>query len=91
MINLQKTVAKASYPNCDFYVGDMLKLPFKDNEVLEEFITPPSYFFETLMNNNFVVENFKESRCIYECKEVDEAYYTRFHELPQFMAILAKK
>lgn len=171
-------VAKESYPNCDFYVGDMLKLPFKDNEfdfifsslaishvedkdkvfkelyrvldddgellfsvghpirfatekidynnasyhvigfeagndgnhilgnymshtkqvnyfkdneVLEEFIAPPSYFFETLMKNNFVVENFKESRCIDECKEVDEAYYNRFHELPQFMAFLAKK
>lgn len=64
---------------------------FKDNEVLEEFIAPPSYFFETLMKNNFVVENFKESRCIDECKEVDEAYYNRFHELPQFMAFLAKK
>lgn len=171
-------IAKESYPNCDFYVGDMLKLPFKDNEfdfifsslaishvedkdkvfkelyrvldddgellfsvghpirfatekidynnasyhvigfeagndgnhilgnymshtkqvnyfkdneVLEEFIAPPSYFFETLMKNNFVVENFKESRCIDECKEVDEAYYNRFHELPQFMAFLAKK
>ncbi len=171
-------VAKESYPNCDFYVGDMLKLPFKDNdfdfifsslaishvedkdkafkelyrvldnggqllfsvghpirfatekigynntsyhvigfeagnegnhilgnymshtkqvnyfkdnEVLEEFIAPPSYFFEILMKNNFVVENFKESRCIDECKEVDEAYYNRFHELPQFMAFLAKK
>ena len=64
---------------------------FKDNEVLEEFIAPPSYFFETLIRNSFVVENFKESRCIDECKEVDEAYYNKFHELPQFMAFLAKK
>jgi len=171
-------IAKESYPNCDFYVGDMLELPFKekefdfifsslaishvedkdkvfkelyrvldndgkllfsvghpirfatekinyndtsyhvigfesgsngkhvlgnymshtkqvnyfkDNEILEEFIAPPSYFFETLMNNNFVVENFKESRCIDECKEIDEAYYERFKELPQFMGFLAKK
>lgn len=64
---------------------------FKDNEVLEEFIAPPSYFFETLINNKFVVEYFKESKCIEECKQVDEAYYNRFHELPQFMAFLAKK
>ena len=64
---------------------------FKDNEILEEFIAPPSYFFETLMNNNFVVENFKESRCIDECKEIDETYYERFKELPQFMGFLAKK
>lgn len=171
-------VAKESYPNCDFYVGDMLNLPFKenefdfifsslaishvedknnafkelyrvldidgellfsvghpmrfatekishnntsyhvigfetsdkgsqvlgnymshtkqvnyfkDNEVLEEFIAPPSYFFETLINNSFVIENFKESRCVEECKKVDEAYYSRFHEIPQFMAFLAKK
>lgn len=64
---------------------------FKDNEVLEEFIAPPSYYFEALINNGFVVKNFKESRCIDECKNVDEAYYNRFHELPQFMAFLAKK
>lgn len=46
---------------------------FKDNEVLEEFIAPPSYFFEVLMNNSFVVENFKESRCSFLdslCKNV---------------------
>ncbi len=171
-------IAKESYPNCDFYVGDMLNLPFKenefdfifsslaishvadkdkvfkelyrvldndgellfsvghpirfatekvdynnssyhvigfeagsdgthvlgkymshtkqvnyfkDNEVLEEFIAPPSYFFETLIRNSFVVENFKESRCIDECKNIDKAYYNKFHELPQFMAFLAKK
>ena len=64
---------------------------FKDNEVLEEFIAPPSYYFEILKNNNFVVEDFKESRCIDECKEIDEAYYNRFHEIPQFMGFLTKK
>jgi len=64
---------------------------FKDNEVLEEFIAPPSYFFEVLINNSFAVENFKESRCIDACKDVDEIYYNRFHEIPQFMAFLAKK
>ena len=171
-------IAKESYPNCDFYVGDMLNLPFKenefdfifsslaithvedkdkvfkelyrvlddngqvlfsvghpmrfatetinyngnnyhvigfeagrdgnqvlgkymshtkqvnhfkDNEVLEEFIAPPSYYFEILKHNNFVVEDFKESRCIDECKEIDEAYYNRFHEIPQFIGFLVNK
>lgn len=64
---------------------------FKDNEVLEEFIAPPSYYFKILKDNNFVVEDFKESRCIDECKEIDEAYYNRFHEIPQFIGFLAKK
>lgn len=64
---------------------------FEDNEVLEEFIAPPSYIFEKLISNNFIVENFKESMCIDECKNVDSAYYNRFHEIPQFMAFLAKK
>jgi len=64
---------------------------FGDNQVLEEFIAPPSYYFELLINNGFLVENFKESRCIEECKSIDENYYNRFSELPQFMAFLAKK
>lgn len=63
---------------------------FKD-EILEEYIAPPSYFFEILISNNFVVKNFKESRCVSECKEIDKAYYNRFHEIPQFMGFLAKK
>ena len=64
---------------------------FPNNEVLEEFIAPPSYYFEKLLNNGFMVENFKESRCIEECKEIDELYYNRFQEIPQFMGFLAKK
>lgn len=64
---------------------------FEDNEVLEEFIAPPSYYFETLMRNHFMILDFKESKCIEECKEIDEIYYKRFHEIPQFIGILAKK
>ena len=64
---------------------------FKDNEISEEYIAPPSYFFEVLRKNKFIVENFKESKCVAECKEVDEPYYNRFHEIPQFMGFLAKK
>ena len=64
---------------------------FPDNEVIEELIAPPSYYFEKLLNNNYIVENFKESKCIEECKEVDELYYNRFSEIPQFMGFLANK
>lgn len=64
---------------------------FKDDQVLEEFIAPPSYYFELLINNGFFVENFKESKCIEECKNIDEAYYIRYSEIPQFMAFLARK
>lgn len=64
---------------------------FKDNQVLEEFIAPPSFIFEKLLDTSFIVENFKESKCIDECKDFDLAYYKRFSEIPQFMAFLAKK
>lgn len=64
---------------------------FNDNEFLEEYIAPPSYYFEVLKNNYFNIEDFKESRCIEECQKVDEAYYNRYHEVPQFMAFLARK
>ena len=64
---------------------------FKDNQVLEEYIAPPSYFFQSLIHTDFLVENFNESQCIQECKDVDLEYYTRFHEIPQFMSFLAKK
>ncbi len=171
-------IARKSYPNCNFYVGDMIKLPFKDNEfdfifsslaishvedkdrvfkelyrvlnnegellfsvghpmrfatekinyndstyhvigfetsdngkqilgkymshtkqinyfkdgeILKEYIAPPSFFFEVLINNHFKIENFKESRCIEDCKKIDINYYNRFHEIPQFMAFLVKK
>jgi len=64
---------------------------FKDNQVLEEYIAPPSFIFEKLLDTSFIVENFKESKCIDECKDFDLAYYKRFSEIPQFMAFLAKK
>ncbi len=64
---------------------------FKDGEILEEYIAPPSFFFEVLINNHFKIENFKESRCIEDCKKIDINYYNRFHEIPQFMAFLVKK
>lgn len=62
---------------------------FKNNQVLEEFVAPPSYYFQLLINKGFTVDNFKESRCIDECRKVDEAYFIRFSEIPQFMAFLA--
>lgn len=62
---------------------------FKNNQVLEEYVAPPSYYFQLLLNKEFKIDNFKESKCIDECKEIDEAYFKRFSEIPQFMAFLA--
>lgn len=62
---------------------------FKNDQVLEEYIAPPSFYFQLLINKKFKVDNFKESRCIDECKRIDEAYFKRFSEIPQFMAFLA--
>jgi len=64
---------------------------FSDNEALEEFIDPPSRYFERLIQSGYKILNFKESQTIEECKEVDIDYYNRFHEIPQFMAFLARK
>lgn len=64
---------------------------FSDNEALEEYIQPPSTFFQQLIKAGYQVLNFKESTTIEECKDVDIDYYNRFHEIPQFMAFLAEK
>ena len=47
--------------------------------------------FKLLRNNNFDVLDFTESKCIEEIKNIDENYYIKNSEIPQFMAFLAKK
>lgn len=64
---------------------------FPDNEVLEFWSAPPSYYFKCLIASGFTVEQFVESRAIEETKEVDENYYKVFREMPQFVGFLAKK
>lgn len=64
---------------------------FSDNEALEEFIESPSSYFQRLLKLGYSILNFKESQTTEECRKVDIDYYNRFHEIPQFMAFLAKK
>ena len=39
----------------------------------------------------FIVEDFSEGICTNDCKDIDYNYWNKYHELPQFMAFLAKK
>lgn len=58
---------------------------------LSIYVGPPSMHFKLLRNNNFDVLDFTESKCIEEIKNIDENYYIKNSEIPQFMAFLAKK
>lgn len=64
---------------------------FPNNEVLSFYVGSPSMQFKLLKKCGFQVEDFSESACIEETKEVDYNYWYKYHELPQFMAFLAKK
>jgi hypothetical protein len=64
---------------------------FKSGEVLKFWIAPPSMHFGLLREAGFVVDAFVETRAIEECKEVDEYYFERNHEFPQFSVFVAKK
>jgi SAM-dependent methyltransferase len=64
---------------------------FPNNETLKFYVGSPSMHFKLLRKNGFLVEDFTESMCIEEAKEVDENYYKRYSEIPQFMAFLARK
>ena len=55
------------------------------------YIGSPSTHFKLLKESGFVVEDFCESKCIDELKELDYNYWYRYHEFPQFMAFLARK
>ena len=67
------------------------KHDFKTGERLEFYTASPSFYFNLLKDNGFIIEEFQESKVIDECKEVDINYYNRFNEFPQFMAFLASK
>ena len=55
------------------------------------YIASPSTHFKLLKKCGFQVEDFNESACINELKDIDYNYWYRYHEFPQFMAFLAKK
>lgn len=64
---------------------------FREGEVLSFYVGSPSMWFKLLIKNGFSVIDFTESQCTEEAKQIDEKYYKRFFEIPQFMAFLAKK
>jgi ubiquinone/menaquinone biosynthesis C-methylase UbiE len=64
---------------------------FREGEILSFFVAPPSMHFKLLKKSGFSILDFSESRCVEDAKNVDEKYYKRFSEIPQFMAFLAKK
>ena len=55
------------------------------------YIASPSTQFKMLKNTGFQVEDFSESVCTDDLKELDYNYWYRYHEFPQFMAFLAQK
>lgn len=55
------------------------------------YIASPSTHFKLLRECGFQVEDFSESRCIDDLKELDYNYWYRYHEFPQFMAFLTQK
>lgn len=61
------------------------------NEVLAFYVGSPSMHFKLLRNANFDVLDFTESKCVEEAKTVDINYYTKYSEIPQFIAFLARK
>ena len=64
---------------------------FKNGEVLSFYVGSPSFHFKKLKNAGFVIEDFSEGICTEECKCIDYNYWNKYHEIPQFMAFLAKK
>ena len=64
---------------------------FPNNEILSFYVGSPSMQFKLLKKCGFQIEDFSESACIEETKQVDYNYWYKYHELPQFMAFLAKK
>jgi len=64
---------------------------FPNNETLSFFVGSPSMHFKLLRKSGFIVEDFTESACIDETKQIDFNYWYKYSELPQFMAFLARK
>lgn len=62
-----------------------------NKEILSFYVGSPSYHFKLLRQNGFDVIDFTESSAIEDVKKIDENYYLRNSELPQFMAFLVKK
>lgn len=64
---------------------------FPNGEVLSFFVGSPSFHFKLLKDSDFIVEDFSESTCEDEAKDIDYNYYCKYVEFPQFIAFLATK
>ncbi len=64
---------------------------FPNNEVLSFYVGSPSMHFKLLKKCGFIVEDFSESACIDETKQVDFNYWYKYSEIPQFMSFLSRK
>lgn len=64
---------------------------FSDGEVLSFYVGSPSMHFKLLRKCGFSIEDFSESICTEEAKDFDYNYWVKNHEIPQFIAFLAKK
>lgn len=64
---------------------------FPNGEILKFWVAPPSSHFSLLRETGFIVDSFVETQAIEECKAVDEYYFTRNHEFPQFSVFVARK
>lgn len=64
---------------------------FNNGEVLSFYVGSPSYIFKLLKKVGFTVEDFTEGICTDECKNIDYNYWKKYHEIPNFMAFLARK
>lgn len=63
----------------------------KAGEVLAFYVGSPSLHFKLLRKAGFSVEDFSEGICTDEAKDLDYNYWNKYHEVPQFMAFLARK
>ncbi len=64
---------------------------FPSGETLQFWVGPPSMHFNLLRDAGFTVTDFIETKAIEECKIVNEAYYQRFSNFPQFTIFAAAK
>jgi len=64
---------------------------FPSGESLRFWVASPSTQFKLLRKVGFVVEEFVETQPVAACKKVDQYYYERNHEFPQFCVFVARK
>lgn len=63
----------------------------KDSEILSFYVGSPSFHFKLLRKTGFNILDFTESKCTKEAKDIDNNYYKKYSEIPQFTAFLAEK